>query len=75
MPKFQIGSPQVTFLRKDGRKFTKTYHSRKSAADSVRAYRRKGGRVVGTGFYDKSFDYENMFRSKLDRRNFSKFYL
>jgi len=49
MPKFKWGAPQVTFKRRNGKKFTNTYHSRGAAAKSARAWRAKGGKVVKTG--------------------------
>ena len=51
MPKFKWGAPQVTFRKRNGSKFTKTYHSRSAAAKSVKAYRSAGGKVVGTGIF------------------------
>lgn len=51
MPKFHVGDPQVTFKRRDGRKFTKTFHGRTEAAKAVIAWRRKGGKVAGTGVF------------------------
>lgn len=51
MPKFKKGAPQVIFRKRNGSKFTKTYHSRTAAAKSVKAYRSAGGKVVGTGMF------------------------
>jgi hypothetical protein len=56
MPKFLGGAPQVTFKKRNGSKFTMTYHSRTAAAKSVKAWRSSGGRVVKTGTYKSSFN-------------------
>jgi hypothetical protein len=49
MPKFKRGAPQVTFIKKNGKTFTNTYHSRSASAKSVKAWRSYGGKVKKTG--------------------------
>lgn len=51
MPKFKKGDAQVTFRKRNGSTFTKTYHSRSAAARSVKAWRKNGGSVSRTGRY------------------------
>jgi len=45
MPRFKAGDPQVVFIARDGRKFTKTFHSRTAAAKAVVGWRKAGGRI------------------------------
>ena len=45
MPKFKKGDPQVTYYKRNGSEFTKTYHSKSAAMRSVKAYKSAGGRV------------------------------
>ena len=51
MPKFKWGAPQVTYEKKNGSKFTMTYHSRTASAKSVKAWRSSGGKVLSTGMF------------------------
>ena len=64
MPKFKWGAPQVTFKKKNGSKFTMTYHSRTASAKSIKAWRSSGGKVVGTGMFGEN---TKMFKSKSGR--------
>lgn len=62
MPKFRIGDKQITFIRQDGRKFTKTFHSIQSASDALKGWRKAGGKILKTGNFGgvrgKAWRYE-----------------
>jgi hypothetical protein len=49
--KFKVGAPQVTFIKRNGKTFTNTYHTRSASAKSVKAWRSYGGKVKKTGTY------------------------
>jgi len=63
MPKFKTGAPQLTFSKKNGGKFTMTYHSRTAAVKSFKAMRSKGAKVLKMGAFNpnkvskQSMDY------------------
>jgi hypothetical protein len=69
MPKFLWGAPQVVFKKKNGGKFVKTYHSRLAAAKSVKAYRSKGGKVLGTRSFGVKPGSEGSTRSGMTMRS------
>lgn len=52
---FKTGDRQLTFKRKDGKKFTKTYRTPSAAAKSFKAWIRKGGSKPVSGFFDKTY--------------------
>ena len=54
MPKFKSGDPQITFVRKDGKKFTKTFHSKSAANNAWKGWKSAGGKVASPGFLRKS---------------------
>ena len=72
MPKFRHGDAQVTFRRKDGRKFTKTYHSHSAAARAIRGWRNSGGPNPKIGAYSEHSPATH--RRKQERRNRRKSY-
>lgn len=43
MPRFKKGDPQVTFKRKDGKLFKKTFHTPAAARKAVKGWRANGG--------------------------------
>ena len=49
MPTFHNGAPQRTFKKKDGTRFTKTYHSAKAAQRAERAWVANGGSKPSRG--------------------------
>jgi len=64
MPKFKKGAPQVIFRKKNGKKFTNTFHTRKNAAKAVVAWRAKGGKVLGTSTYFETKNGKSIWGSK-----------
>ena len=51
---FLYGAPQVTYKKRNGAKFTMTYHSRAMASKSIKAYRSAGGKVLSTSVYGQT---------------------
>ena len=53
MPKFKKGDPQLTFTRKDGKKFTKTYHSVSASKRALKGWKANGGKTVKVSRFNK----------------------
>lgn len=64
MPKFKIGAPQVKFRKRNGKTFTKTYHTRNAAARSIQAWKKRGGKVLGTSSYTPTKSGKSLWGTK-----------
>ncbi|MBP0902394.1 hypothetical protein ACFSKN_02100 [Mariniflexile gromovii] len=52
MPRFKKGDIQLTFTRRDGRKFTKTFHSKSSSMRAERGWTARGGKRPRFGVFN-----------------------
>jgi len=55
MPKFKIGDPQLVFIRKDGKTFTKTFHSRETKNKAAKGWKAAGGTIAGVSLFGKKY--------------------
>lgn len=55
MPRFKKGDPQLVLIKKDGSKFTKTFHSEAAKSRAWKGWISNGGRIAQSKKYNPKF--------------------